>query len=84
MISETTGVVISVKKQWWFKVNTKALRRHAFDGAIFPHIIKVKYNVNGKDYIKGKWINAGFSVPQVNSFVTVAYSEDSPKKAKIL
>ena len=81
---ETTGVVISVKKQWWFKVNTKTFRRHSLDGAAFPHIITVKYTVNGKDYAKRKWISAGFPVPQAGGLVTVSYRNNNPKKAKIL
>lgn len=43
MEQKTTGTVISVKKQWWLKVNTKPVRMHALDGATLPHIITVKY-----------------------------------------
>ena len=50
MDQETMGTVISVKKQWWLKINTKPVRTHALDGAIFPHIIKVQYTVDGKTY----------------------------------
>ena len=50
--------VVSVKKQWWLKVNTKPVRMHALDGAAFPHIIKVSYMVNGTEYFKRKWIRA--------------------------
>ncbi len=81
---ETTGTVISVKKQWWFKVNTKSVRGNSLDGAIFPHIIKVKYTVNGKDYTKSKWIHAGSPVPHTDSLVTVIYREDNPRKSKVL
>ena len=49
MKSETTGTVISVSKQWWLKINTKAVRKYPMDGAVFPHIIKVTYIVNGKN-----------------------------------
>ena len=51
MEREALGTVIDVSEQWWFKLNTKALRMHSLDGAIFPHIVKVRYTVNGKDYI---------------------------------
>ena len=60
MDKETTGTVISVKKQWWLKINTKSVRLHALDGAIFPHIIKVEYTVDGQTYTKRKWIGAGY------------------------
>ena len=52
MDKETTGTVISVKKQWWLKVNAKRVRLHAMDGAMFPHIVKVEYTVDGQTYTK--------------------------------
>ena len=84
MDKETTGTVISVAKQWWLKVNRKPMRLHALDGATFPHIVKVEYNVDGKAYTKRKWINAGDPVPAVGSSVRVMYSSDKPSKSKIL
>lgn len=84
MDKQTTGTVISVAKQWWLKINTKPVRTSAFDGAMFPHIIKVKYTVNGTEYIKRKWISAGCDVPEIGSSVTVICSEIKPAKAKIL
>lgn len=39
----TEGTVLSVKKQWWLKVNTKAVRLGPLDGARFPHIVTVEY-----------------------------------------
>ena len=51
MEKETMGTVISVIKQWWLKVNRKPARVHAMDGAAFPHTIKVKYTIDGKEYI---------------------------------
>jgi len=53
---ETKGTVVSVAKQWWLKINTKPVRLHPLDGAIFPHIIKVSYTVDGVEYTKRKWI----------------------------
>ena len=44
MEKETTGTVVAVSKQWWLKVNTKPIRTVGpLDGAVFPHIVKVKY-----------------------------------------
>lgn len=59
------GTVISIAKQWRLKINTKPVRTHALDGATFPYIIRVKYTVDNKEYIKRKWISAGSSVPSV-------------------
>ena len=84
MDKETMGTVISVKKQWWLKINTKPVRTHTLDGAIFPHIIKVQYTVDGKTYTKRKWIGANSQPPVAGSSVTVLYYGNNPKKAKIL
>ena len=83
MNKETTGHVASVARQWWFKVNTKALRLGPLDGAVFPHIIKVIYVVEGKEFSKRKWIPAGKYVPQKGSKVRVEYDPDKPSRAKI-
>lgn len=84
MEKETMGTVISVAKQWWLKVNTKAIRLGALDGATFPHIIKVQYVVDETTYIKRKWIGAGQPVPAVGSSLTVRYNAEKPSKAKVL
>ena len=84
MDKETKGKVIAVQKQWWLKINTKPVRTHALDGAIFPHIIKVQYTVDGKTYTKRKWIGANSRPPMVGNSVAVRYCENDPKKAKIL
>ena len=84
MYKETTGTVVSVAKQWWFKVNTKPVRMGTLDGATFPHIIKVQYGVDGNAYTRRKWIGAGQTVPAVGSEVTVLYCSGRPGKAKIL
>ena len=84
MDKETMGTVISVKKQWWLKINTKPVRTHALDGTIFPHIIKVQYTVDGKTYIKRKWIGANCQPPAEGSSVTVLYCGNNPNKANVL
>ena len=84
MNKETIGTVLSVTRLWWLKVNTKPIRMRALDGATFPHIIKVQYVVDGKNYTKRKWIGAGKSVPAVGSNLTVLYCTDKPSEAKIL
>ncbi|MDD7457622.1 MAG: sugar ABC transporter permease [Clostridia bacterium] len=84
MEEKTTGKVIAVKKQYWLKVNTKPIRTGVFDGATFPCIIKVSYVVDGKTYVKRKWVDAWNIVPSVDSVVMVSYCKDKPKKANIL
>ena len=81
MNKETTGIVVKVSTQWWLKVNTKAVRMGPTDGATFPHVIKVRYTVDGTDYFKRKWISAGDRAPDVGYKMTVSYREENPKKA---
>ena len=78
-----SGTVISVKKQWWLKINTKAIRRNTWDGAIFPHIITVRYIYNGTEYSVRKWIKASVTPPQVGDTLRLAVDENKPSKAKI-
>ena len=84
MNQQTTGIVVSAKKQWWLKVNTKAVRLGPLDGATFPYIIKVSYWVEESEYFKRKWLGAGKEVPSIGSTMTVIYNAENPKKAKIL
>ncbi|MBR6791011.1 MAG: sugar ABC transporter permease [Oscillospiraceae bacterium] len=81
---KTTGTVISAAKQWWLKINTKPVRTHSLDSAIFPYIIKVSYTVEGTEYTRRKWIGAGKPVPAPGSSVTVIYPNDKPGKGKII
>ncbi len=83
MQQKTMGTVVSVSKQWWLKVNTKPFRRHALDGAFFPHIIKVQYTVHDKTYTKRKWIPVKAFVPPEGSSVEVVYVTQKPSKAQI-
>ena len=84
MEKKTMGTVVSVKKQWWLKVNTKPTRTHALDGATFPYIIKVKYTVDGTEYLRRFWIGAGRPVPVVNGAVTIVYDEKNPGKGRLV
>ena len=83
-MKETTGKVISVSKQWWFRVNTSPVRINGSGGAVFPHIIKVSYSVDGKEYFKRKWYSPGINPPEKGDPIKVSYDENKPNKAKIL
>lgn len=83
MEKETIGTIISVTKQWWLKVNRKSVRIHAMDGADFPYIIKIKYTIEGKDYICRKCIGAGKKIPDKGATLKVVYREDRPSKVRI-
>lgn len=84
MYKETSGNVIAVKKQYWFKINTKPFRAHMWDGAVFPHIIKAEYRVNDQTYTCRKWLWPSAPLPRLGSEVTVQYLENKPSKGKII
>ena len=84
MDQKVMGTVVSVAKQWWLKINTKAVRMGTMDGAIFHHIITVEYTVAGATYRKRKWIPARDPAPAVGSKTEVLYSSENPKKAIVL
>ena len=83
MEKRARGTILSVKTQWWLKVNTKAVRSGPLDGASFPHIVKVKYTVDGNEIVKNKWLGANILPPSVNGSVTVVYREDKPTKFRL-
>ncbi len=84
MEAKTKGKIISIKKQWWIKINTKPIRKHPLDGAIFPYIIKYTYTVDNKTYTKRQWLKAGTPIPQLNDQITIIYSIEKPSKSKII
>ena len=83
MQKKTTGTVVSVKKQWWLKVNTKPIRTGPLDGAEFPHVIRIRYTVDGVEYVRRKWIGAGQPVPPEGSAVSLVYEEGRPGKVRL-
>lgn len=84
MNAETTGTVLTVKTQWWLKVNTKSFRKGPLDGATFPHVIKVAYTVDGVEYTRRKWIHAGAPCPAVGEKCHVVYQTENPKKSRVI
>ena len=83
MENMTTGTIVSVKKQWWLKINTRAVRAGALDGAMFPYVIKVQYAVAGREYVQRKWIMRKDYVPVVGDTVRVIYDDLKPERIKI-
>ena len=82
MEKETRGTVASVSKQWWLKVNRKPVRLHALNGAEFPHIVKIRYTVDGASYTCWKWLGAGAPSPHVGDAATVRYREGRPSRGR--
>lgn len=78
LTGKTTGTVIEVKKIWWIKVKLKAVRLHPTDGVAFPHSVKVKYTVGGREYSKKVYVPWRILPPQKGAEVAVNYNEDRP------
>lgn len=56
----------------------------ALDGALFPYVIKVRYDVAGKEYVKRKWIIRKDYVPVIGDSVRVVYDDLKPERIKLL
>lgn len=80
---KTTGKVIKVHKCWYIKVNQKPIRIHSLDGAAFPHIVTVEYEVDGRKYTKKKILNYNITCPNVGSNIDVYYDVENPKKIRL-
>lgn len=72
------------QKVWWLKINKKPVRKGSLDRAAFPYVVKIRYVVNGKEYIRKKWIGTKYPVPAEGDTVQLAYEENRPEKIKVV
>lgn len=77
---QALGTVTEVSTCYWFKVNTKPIRRHSWDGAVYPHIIRFSYEVDGKTYSGKCWVPWTVRCPVKGEQITVFYEETDPQK----
>lgn len=80
---QTEGTVTHVKTCWWLKINTKPARRHALDGAVFPHIIHFTYSVDGEAYRGKRYVNWNKRCPEKGEKLRVCYELRNPAKYAI-
>lgn len=78
------GTITRVKACRWLKVNTKPVRAHPLDGAVFPHMIYFSYHVDGREYT-GAWyvswyISYAAGCPRVGERVTVYFDQSNPSR----
>ena len=78
--NRTEGTITSLKKCWWLKINTKPVRSHSLDGAVFPYIINFKYNVKNTEYRGKKFIGINTMGLSTGQKITVYYNKDRPRK----
>ena len=81
--NRTNGKIEKVTKCWWIKVNTKPVRMHMLDGALFPHLMTFSYTVNGKKYKKTKYIGLREGLIGIFGMVNVYYDKDKPSRCAI-
>lgn len=76
-----SGVVISAKRCWQLKINTKPVRTHALDGAVFPYRVTVRYSAEGREFESRRLVVWKNAVPYVGQSVVVRYDTRRPGKA---
>lgn len=81
---QTEGIVAEVKTCFWFKVNTKPVRTHTGDGAVYPHIIHFTYCVAGQTYTGKRWVQWNKRCPVKGEKIIVHYEEDTPEKYAVI
>lgn len=79
----TEGVVTEVKTCWWIKINTKPIRSHALDGAVFPHVIRFEYSAAGERYNSKAFVSYLLRCPQKGERVIVCYDRQNPRKCAV-
>jgi len=82
--SQAEGRITRVNTCWWLKINTKSVRTHIGDGAVFPHIIHFTYSVAGQTYSGKRWINWNQRCPVKDEKITVHYEEANPEKYAVM
>ena len=81
---QTKGTITEVRTCYWFKVNTKPVRTHAGDGAVYPHIIHFTYQVDEQSYTGKRWIQWNRRCPVKGEKITVYYEPDAPEKFAVI
>ncbi|MBE5782730.1 MAG: sugar ABC transporter permease [Clostridiales bacterium] len=78
------GAVTQVSPCYWLKVNTKPIRAHAWDGAVYPHMVSFQYEVNGCAYTGKRYYSWTIRPPVKGSRITVYYDEKDPSRYAVL
>ena len=78
--SKTEGIVCKVSTCYWLKVNTKAVRASASDGAVYPHIIHFTYTADHKEYSGKRYVHC----PYEGEKITVYYEAEKPDNYAVI
>ena len=82
-LSTKPAVILVIGVNGVGKINTKPVRMHALDGAIFPYIMTFTYEVDGIQYKKRKYIGLRADAISIFGNVDVYYDKDKPSKCAI-
>jgi len=82
--SKTEGIIYKVSTCYWFKVNTKAVRAYASDGAVYPHIIHFTYSVDNKEYNGKRYVQWNKRCPYEGEKITVYYEAKKPDNYAVI
>ena len=77
------GVITDMKKCWWLKINTKPVRSHSLDGAVFPCTLHFRYSVNGTEYNGKKFIGLNTRGLNEGGKITVYYDGDNTRRCAL-
>lgn len=72
------GTVTGVKRCWWLKVNTRAARYSALDGARFPHSVSYRYAAEGAVHTGKERLSWRLDPPEMGAEVQVRYDPAAP------
>ena len=75
-----SATVTRVATCYWLKINTKPLRKHAWDGAVHPHMVSFEYEVNGQRYSGKRYFSWTIKPPVPGCCLTVYYDEANPAR----
>lgn len=78
------GTVTRISACYWLKINTKPIRAHAWDGAVFPHMVSFEYTVDGCVYTGKRYFSWKLNPPLKGSGLTVYYDEKDPRRFAVL
>ena len=82
--NQADGTITEVKTCYWFKVNTKPVRTHSGDGAVYPHIIHFTYHAGGQAYTGKRFVNWNKRCPVKGEKLTVYYEPDNPSHYAVI
>ena len=80
----TGGVVSKVRTLRFIRVNTKAFRTGSGDGALHPHLVTYRYEVDGGRYFGMRYIGVSKNCPEEGAEVAVFYDWTDPSHSTIL